>query len=77
MSINVGLRFYIIALPMLDRYYTVHGYGTGLSGEFGEVMKAIEDCHKAVHAMGCPRVATGTFINLRQRFRYLPDHTLI
>ena len=29
----------------------LHGYGTGLSGEFSEVMKAIEACHEAVHAV--------------------------
>ena len=29
----------------------LHGYGTGLSGEYSEVMKAIEACHEAVHAV--------------------------
>lgn len=27
--------------------FKLHGYGTGLEGEFGVVMKAIEDCHRA------------------------------
>lgn len=27
--------------------------GTGLEGEYGEVMKVIEQCHEAIHAMGC------------------------
>ncbi|KAK4058900.1 UPF0045 protein M15 [Microbotryomycetes sp. JL221] len=39
--------------------YQLHGYGTGVEGEYSEVMKVIEACHEAVHAMGAPRVATG------------------
>jgi len=41
------------------------GYGTGLEGEWEAVMKAIGDCHEAVHAMGCPRVATDIRIGTR------------
>lgn len=55
--------------------YQLHGYGTGLSGEFGEVMKAIEACHEAIHAMGCPRIATGMFsfsVSLFQSIAALP-----
>ncbi|SCZ97058.1 BZ3500_MvSof-1268-A1-R1_Chr4-2g06962 [Microbotryum saponariae] len=39
--------------------------GTGVQGEFGQVMKVIEECHQAVHAMGCPRVATDIRIGTR------------
>ncbi|KEI37577.1 uncharacterized protein L969DRAFT_96107 [Mixia osmundae IAM 14324] len=35
--------------------YEMHGYGTGLEGEWEQVMNAIRDCHDAVHKMGCPR----------------------
>ncbi|KAI5475400.1 NicO-domain-containing protein [Pseudohyphozyma bogoriensis] len=45
--------------------YKLHGYGTGLEGEYSEVMKAIEACHEAVHAMGCPRIATDIRIGTR------------
>ena len=31
----------------------LHGYGTGIEGEWSEVFKAIEACHEAVHAIGC------------------------
>ncbi|KAG0666581.1 hypothetical protein C6P46_004247 [Rhodotorula mucilaginosa] len=39
--------------------------GTGLEGEYGEVMKVIEQCHEAIHAMGCPRIATDIRIGTR------------
>ncbi|SCV69548.1 BQ2448_2568 [Microbotryum intermedium] len=39
--------------------------GTGVQGEFGQVMKVIEECHQAIHAMGCPRVATDIRIGTR------------
>ncbi|GAA5868313.1 hypothetical protein JCM1840_005632 [Sporobolomyces johnsonii] len=39
--------------------YQLHGYGTGIEGEFSDVMKAIEKCHEALHKMGCPRLASG------------------
>lgn len=45
--------------------YQLHGYGTGIEGEWQEVMKAIELCHEAVHSMGCPRVATDIRIGTR------------
>ncbi|PRQ73874.1 MTH1187/YkoF-like protein [Rhodotorula toruloides] len=45
--------------------YELHGYGTGVEGEYSAVMKVIEECHEAVHAMGCPRVATDIRIGTR------------
>ncbi|BGP60316.1 UPF0045 protein M15 [Rhodotorula toruloides] len=33
--------------------FELHGYGTGVEGEYSAVMKVIEECHEAVHAMGC------------------------
>ncbi|KAH8923504.1 hypothetical protein BT69DRAFT_156024 [Atractiella rhizophila] len=45
--------------------YELHGYGTGLEGEWTDVMKAIEACHEAVHKMGCPRIATDIRIGTR------------
>jgi len=43
----------------------MHGYGTNLEGPWSEVVKAIHDCHAAVHAMGAPRVATDIRIGTR------------
>ncbi|KAI8989796.1 hypothetical protein BD414DRAFT_514615 [Trametes punicea] len=41
------------------------GYGTNLEGPWSEVMKAIHDCHAAVHAKGAPRIATDVRIGTR------------
>lgn len=43
----------------------MHGYGTGIEGEFSEVMKVIEQCHEVVHASGCPRIASDIRIGTR------------
>ncbi|KAK4684472.1 hypothetical protein P7C73_g5705, partial [Tremellales sp. Uapishka_1] len=37
--------------------FKIHGYGTNVEGPWDEVTKAIGDCHRAVHAMGTPRIA--------------------
>lgn len=39
--------------------------GTAIEGEWEPVFAAIEACHHAVHAMGCPRVYTTVNINTR------------
>ena len=36
----------------------LHPNGTAIEGEWQPVFQAIEACHQAVHAMGCPRVYT-------------------
>ena len=36
----------------------LHPNGTAIEGEWEPVFAAIEACHLAVHAMGCPRVYT-------------------
>lgn len=38
--------------------------GTGVEGEYSAVMKVIEECHEAVHAMGCVRLKPGLFRTL-------------
>ncbi|GAA5841567.1 hypothetical protein JCM11251_001263 [Rhodosporidiobolus azoricus] len=45
--------------------YEMHGYGTGIEGEFSAVTKVIEEMHEAVHAMGCPRIASDIRIGTR------------
>ncbi|KAL5529580.1 hypothetical protein ACEPAG_5565 [Sanghuangporus baumii] len=45
--------------------YKMHGYGTNLEGPWSDVMKAIHDCHAAVHAQGAPRIATDIRIGTR------------
>jgi uncharacterized protein (TIGR00106 family) len=43
----------------------LHPNGTAIEGEWQPVFAAIEVCHQAVHAMGCPRVYTTVKINTR------------
>lgn len=43
----------------------LHPNGTAIEGEWGQVFAAIEGCHQAVHAMGCPRVHATVKINTR------------
>ena len=43
----------------------LHPNGTAIEGEWGEVFAAIEACHQALHAMGCPRLFTSVHINSR------------
>ncbi|BGP13927.1 UPF0045 protein M15 [Rhodosporidiobolus nylandii] len=45
--------------------YKMHGYGTGIEGEFSKVMKVIEQMHEAVHASGAPRIASDIRIGTR------------
>ena len=43
----------------------LHPNGTAIEGEWEPVFQAIEACHQAVHAMGCPRIYTTVKINTR------------
>lgn len=43
----------------------LHPNGTAIEGEWQPVFGAIEACHQAVHAMGCPRVYTTVKSNTR------------
>jgi len=43
----------------------LHPNGTAIEGEWEPVFAAIEACHQAVNAMGCPRVYTTVKINTR------------
>jgi uncharacterized protein (TIGR00106 family) len=43
----------------------LHPNGTAIEGEWEPVFAAIESCHQAVHAMGCPRIYTTVKINTR------------
>lgn len=43
----------------------LHPNGTAIEGEWGPVFAAIEACHRALHAMGCPRIFTTVSINSR------------
>jgi uncharacterized protein (TIGR00106 family) len=48
----------------------LHAYGTNVEGEWDEVMRAIKECHQALHDMGVPRISStirlGTRIDRKQ-----------
>lgn len=52
--------------------FKMHGYGTNLEGPWGQVSRAIHDCHAAVHALGAPRVATDIRIGTRTDREIIP-----
>jgi uncharacterized protein (TIGR00106 family) len=68
-GVGVNLAPYIAAcertLSAAGLKIQLHANGTAIEGEWGPVFAAIEACHKAVHAMGCPRVYTTVKINTR------------
>jgi uncharacterized protein (TIGR00106 family) len=68
-GVGVNLAPYIAACErvLLDACLKIqlHPNGTAIEGEWGPVFAAIEACHQAVHAMGCPRVYTTVKINTR------------
>ncbi len=43
----------------------LHAYGTNVEGDWDTVMRAIRDCHQAVHAMGAPRIHTSVKLGTR------------
>nr|XP_019005738.1 uncharacterized protein I203_01053 [Kwoniella mangroviensis CBS 8507]OCF69199.1 hypothetical protein I203_01053 [Kwoniella mangroviensis CBS 8507] len=45
--------------------YKLHGYGTNLEGPWDDVVRVIGECHQAVHALGCQRIATDIRIGTR------------
>ncbi len=52
----------------------LHAYGTNVEGDWDTVMRAIRDCHEAVHAMGAPRIHTSLKLGTRtDRMQALTD----
>ncbi|GAA6023674.1 hypothetical protein JCM10207_008745 [Rhodosporidiobolus poonsookiae] len=45
--------------------YQMHGYGTGIEGEFSDVTAVIQKMHEAVHAQGVARIASDIRIGTR------------
>jgi len=68
-GVGVNLAPYIAACErvLLDAGLKIqlHPNGTAIEGEWEPVFEAIEACHQAVHAMGCPRIYTALKINTR------------
>ncbi len=68
-GVGVNLAPYIAACKrvLLDAglKLQLHPNGTAIEGEWEPVFQAIEACHTAVHAMGCPRIFTTVKVNTR------------
>lgn len=43
----------------------LHAYGTNIEGDWDEVMAAVKECHRALHAMGVPRVSSTVKLGTR------------
>lgn len=46
--------------------YEFHSMGTNVEGEWDEVIKTIDKCHKKLFEMGVPRISTSVKFSLRQ-----------
>ena len=68
-GVGVHLAHYIAAcekvLTEAGLKIQLHPNGTAIEGEWEPVFAAIEACHQAVHAMGCPRIYTTVKVNTR------------
>lgn len=45
--------------------FELHAYGTNIEGEWDEVFAAVKECHRRVHEMGAPRIATTLKVGTR------------
>lgn len=74
LGVGVSLSRYVAAceqvLAEAGLTFQLHANGTDIEGEWDEVFEAIKRCHKVVHEMGAPRIATtirlGTRTDRRQ-----------
>ena len=45
--------------------FELHAYGTNIEGEWDDVFAAVKKCHRKVHEMGAPRIATTMKVGTR------------
>jgi len=68
-GVGVSLSKYVAACEQIleesGLSYELHANGTNLEGEWDEVMDAIKTCHKKLHEMGVPRIATQIKVGTR------------
>jgi uncharacterized protein (TIGR00106 family) len=57
--------------------YEMHGYGTGVEGEWDDVCRVIGLCHERVHAMGAVRISTDLRIGTRTGERRAPAESKV
>ncbi|KAF9903105.1 hypothetical protein EC991_004232 [Linnemannia zychae] len=58
--------------------YKVHAQCTTMQGDMGAIMYALKSCYEALHAMGCPRIASNIrFDTGAENYRQLPPEEAI
>ena len=61
-GVGVSLSEYIAEceriLKKAGLSFELHPYGTNIEGEWDAVFAAVKECHRRVHEMGVPRIAT-------------------
>jgi uncharacterized protein (TIGR00106 family) len=74
MGVGVSVSTYVAkcqeVLKNAGLTHQLHAYGTNIEGDWDQVLDAVKQCHKEVHAMGAPRITTtiklGTRIDRNQ-----------
>jgi uncharacterized protein (TIGR00106 family) len=69
MGVGVSVSAYVAACEGIFRGAglnpQLHANGTGIEGDWEEVMGALRRCHEEIHAMGAPRIHTTVRIGTR------------
>ena len=69
LGVGVSLSRYVTeyqkVLATSGLNYQMHAYGTNVEGDWNEVMAVVKNCHKAVHALGAPRITTSIRLGTR------------
>ncbi len=78
LGVGVSLSPYIATCQRLletaDVEFQMHAYGTNIEGEWATVFSAIEGCHRAIHAMGAPRITSTLKVGTRtDREQHMQD----
>ena len=62
MGVGVSVSRYVAEcqkiLKKAGLSHHLHAYGTNIEGDWDQVLNAVKQCHKAIHAMGAPRITT-------------------
>jgi uncharacterized protein (TIGR00106 family) len=69
MGVGVSLGRYVAECERILRKaglkVNLHAYGTNIEGEWDEVVAAIKECHRVLHALGVPRVSSSVKLGTR------------
>jgi uncharacterized protein (TIGR00106 family) len=68
-GVGVSLSEYIAecerVLQKSGLSFELHPYGTNIEGDWDAVFAAVKECHRRVHDMGAPRIATTLKVGTR------------